>query len=74
MTKDTKLTKEPTFPELTEKFNYFGFLNQKLAMIIIAIVGFSFYIGSIDNEYALDDGIIIHQNDHVIKGLNGIGR
>lgn len=73
MTKDTKLTKEPTFPELTEKFNYFGFLNQKLAMIIIAIVGFSFYIGSIDNEYALDDGIIIHQNDHVIKGLNGIG-
>lgn len=41
-------------------------------MIIIGIVGFSFYITSINGEYALDDGIIIHQNDHVIKGFRGI--
>ncbi len=41
-------------------------------MIIVGIVGFVFYITSINGEYALDDGIIIHQNDHVIKGVRGI--
>jgi hypothetical protein len=38
----------------------------------VGIVGFTFYITSINGEYALDDGIIIHQNDHVIKGFRGI--
>lgn len=64
--------KTPTFPELSQTFKYFSFLNQKIAMIIIGIVGFTFYITSINNEYALDDGIIIHQNDHVLKGVRGI--
>lgn len=41
-------------------------------MYVIGIVGFVFYITSINGEYALDDGIIIHQNDHVIKGVRGI--
>lgn len=67
-----KTLKTPTFPELSETFKYFKFLNRKLAMIIIGIVGFVFYITSVNNEYALDDGIIIHQNDHVIKGVRGI--
>lgn len=64
--------KAPTFPELNDKFKLFSFLNTKIAMIIIGIVGFVFYIPSINGEYALDDGIIIHQNDHVIKGVRGI--
>jgi hypothetical protein len=64
--------KTPTFPPLSHTFKYFTFLNQKLAMIVIGIVGFVFYITSINGEYALDDGIIIHQNDHVIKGVRGI--
>lgn len=64
--------KTPTLPALSQTFKYFTFLNQKIAMIIIGIVGFTFYITSINGEYALDDGIIIHQNDHVIKGLRGI--
>lgn len=72
VSKKTNGLKVPTFPELSEKFNYFTFLNPKIAMIIIGIVGFSFYITSINGEYALDDGIIIHQNDHVIKGVRGI--
>lgn len=69
--KNTTL-KTPTFPELSQTFKYFTFLNQKIAMIIIGIVGFVFYITSVNNEYALDDGIIIHQNDHVLKGVRGI--
>ena len=64
--------KTPTFPPLSQTFKYFTFLNQKIAMIIIGLVGFTFYITSINGEYALDDGIIIHQNDHVIKGVRGI--
>ncbi len=73
MAQPTKATvKTPTFPELDQTFKYFKFLNQKIAMIIIGIVGFVFYITSVNNEYALDDGIIIHQNDHVIKGIRGI--
>lgn len=64
--------KAPTLPPLNQTFKYFTFLNQKLAMIIVGIVGFVFYITSINGEYALDDGIIIHQNDHVIKGVRGI--
>ena len=64
--------KTPTFPPLSQTFKYFSFLNQKIAMIVIGVVGFVFYITSINGEYALDDGIIIHQNDHVIKGVRGI--
>lgn len=64
--------KAPTFPPLSQTFKYFTFLNQKIAMVLIGIVGFVFYITSINGEYALDDGIIIHQNDHVIKGVRGI--
>lgn len=64
--------KTPTLPPLNHTFKYFTFLNHKLAMIIVGIVGFVFYITSINGEYALDDGIIIHQNDHVIKGVRGI--
>lgn len=68
----TTSLRTPTFPELSQKFKYFTFLNQKIAMILIGIVGFVFYITSVNNEYALDDGIIIHQNDHVLKGVRGI--
>ena len=64
--------KAPTFPEMSQKFKFFSFLNPRLAMFVIGIVGFCFYITSINGEYALDDGIIIHQNDHVLKGFRGI--
>lgn len=72
MAQPTKTLKQPTFPELSQTFKYFTFLTHKMAMIIIGVVGFTFYITSINGEYALDDGIIIHQNDHVIKGVRGI--
>src|ERR1043165_8615257 len=64
--------KAPTLPPLSTTFKYFSFLNQKIAMIVIGIVGFVFYITSVNGEYALDDGIIIHQNDHVVKGIRGV--
>jgi len=73
MARENKTTaKQPALPELETKFTYFPFLTQKTAAILIGIIGFVFYITSINGEYALDDGIIIHQNDHVIKGVRGI--
>ena len=73
MAQTTKTTlKAPILPPLSKTFKYFPFLTQKIAMFVIGIVGFVFYITSINGEYALDDGIIIHQNDHVIKGFRGI--
>ena len=68
----SKANKQPQFKELKNTFKYFPFLNQKQPIIILALIGFIFYGTSIYNEYALDDGIIIHQNDYVIKGMKGI--
>lgn len=72
MAKQTKSTKQPQFTELKNTFKVFPFLNQKQPIIVLALIGLIFYSTSLKNEYALDDGIIIHQNDYVIKGVKGI--
>lgn len=46
-----------------------GFLVQA---IIIALIAVGFYYNSTGNEYALDDGIIIVQNEYVQEGLSGV--
>ncbi len=68
----SKANKQPQLKELKNTFKYFPFLNQRQPIIVLALIGLIFYGTSIYNEYALDDGIIIHQNDYVIKGLKGI--
>ncbi len=72
MAKETTSIKEPKFEELKNTFRFFPFSNQKAPFIVIILLGLIFNITSLNNEYALDDGIIIHQNDHVIKGFAGI--
>ncbi len=72
MAKKTTAEKEPVFNELNNSFRFFPFKNQKAPYIIIILLGLIFNLTSLHNEYALDDGIIIHQNDHVIKGAHGI--
>ncbi len=67
-----KPLRAPLLPALSNQFRYFPFLTRRWAVIIIAAVAFISYVPSINNEYALDDGIIIHQNDHVLKGIKGI--
>ena len=71
MAKQTN-TKQPVFTELKNTFHFFPFKNQNTPFIVIFLLGLIFNITSLNNEYALDDGIIIHQNDHVIKGIKGI--
>lgn len=72
MAKQNTVTKEPVFTELKNTFRLFPFKNQKTPFIVILLIGLIFNITSLNNEYALDDGIIIHQNDWVIKGVSGI--
>lgn len=53
-------------------FKYFPFFNQKQAVFALTLIGIIFYCTSLYNEYALDDGIVIHQNGDVLKGAVGI--
>lgn len=53
-------------------FRYFPFFDNKQPVFVLVLVGLIFYCTSLYNEYALDDGIIIHQNDYVLKGARGI--
>ncbi|MCX7728735.1 MAG: hypothetical protein N2203_04610, partial [Bacteroidia bacterium] len=79
---NTKPTNKPTstaakaqelkLPPLTNTFKYFPFTNQTQPIIVLILIGFVLYITSLYNEHALDDGIIIHQNEYVIKGIAGI--
>ena len=72
MAKQTTSTKQPVFQELKNTFHFFPFKNQTAPFIVIILLGLIFNLTSLHNEYALDDGIIIHQNDWVIKGTAGI--
>src|SRR3954469_10914123 len=53
-------------------YRIFPFFNTNQAAFLIILLAIVFYSPSLNNEYALDDGIIIHQNKHVIKGVRGI--
>jgi len=59
-------------PQSDGTFKYFPFYNKKQPLFILALIGIIFYCTSLYNEYALDDGIIIHQNSFVLKGVAGI--
>ena len=72
MAKQTTSAKQPVFKELQNTFHFFPFKNQRAPFIVIILLGLIFNLTTLNNEYALDDGIIIHQNDHVIKGISGI--
>lgn len=72
MAKQQTAPKQPVFNELKNTFHFFPFKNQKVPYIVLVLLGLIFNITSLNNEYALDDGIIIHQNDWVIKGTGGI--
>lgn len=67
MTKKTKKnTPSPNF------WSGWAFQSFKLQSLFLILVGFVFYFNSLQNEYALDDGIIIVKNEYVKKGVGGI--
>ena len=56
----------------TASFRYFPFFKSKQPYFILALLALLFYVTTLNNEYALDDSIVIHQNDYVLKGVKGI--
>jgi tetratricopeptide (TPR) repeat protein len=58
-------------PAQPSRFNFNSF---KLQAIFLTILGFAIYINSVENEYALDDGIVIQGNEYVQQGFKGIGK
>lgn len=58
-------------PQL-KPFELFPFAKPWVPYMILAIIGFGFYINTVQNEFALDDGIIIHENEYVMEGVSGI--
>lgn len=63
--------KKPELPVL-KPFELFPFTHPAIPYIILALTGFIFYINTIYNEFALDDGIVIHKNEYVMEGMGGI--
>jgi protein O-mannosyl-transferase len=46
----------------------------KIQIALVAVLCFVLNSNTLNNEYALDDGIIIHQNLNVQAGVKGIGK
>lgn len=60
-------------PELSlEKPSALNINSFKIQALILVFIGFVFYANSFSNEYALDDGIVIQNNDYVQQGFRGI--
>lgn len=53
-------------------FRYFPFFNKKQSVFALVLIGIIFYCTSLYNEFALDDSIVIHQNNYVLQGARGI--
>lgn len=49
-------------------------ISFKIKCYILLAIGFVFYINTVGNEYALDDGIVIVKNQYVQDGISGIGK
>ncbi len=46
--------------------------NFKIHVVIIALLSFLFYVNTSQNEYALDDTIVIVKNEYVYEGFGGL--
>ncbi|MHB8259571.1 MAG: tetratricopeptide repeat protein [Bacteroidia bacterium] len=60
------------FIPTVNSFKLFPFTKPIVPYIILGLIAFIFYINTIKNEFALDDGIVIHKNEYVMEGLGGI--
>ncbi len=62
---DTKPVIDLKLPEWLYQF--------KIQAIIVGLLAFVFYINTSQNEYALDDTIVIVKNEYVYEGFAGLG-
>lgn len=50
----------------------FWLYNFKIETVIVVILAFVFYFNTTRNSYALDDTLVIVQNEYVLEGFAGI--
>lgn len=62
--------KQATAPK--QSFTVLPIQNFWILSLILAFICFALYCNTFDGEYALDDGIVIEQNEYVQKGFGGI--
>ncbi len=62
---------------VTESLPSYSFLdkltNGWVPYILIIVLGLTLYANTFHHEFALDDDIIICKNEHVLKGIGGMG-
>lgn len=58
--------------DIKNKFSIIPFTNFWIHAAILAVIGFALYVNTFDGEYALDDGIVIEQNQYVQCGFDSI--
>lgn len=61
-----------TIEKLQSNQNYLFHFNKNFQLLLLLILGLGFYVNSIGNDYALDDGLVISDNPYTLKGLGGI--
>ncbi len=61
----------PSTP-LLESIKKFDYLDIKFQAFFVALLAFLFYINTVVNEYAHDDGIVIVKNEFVQEGFAGL--
>lgn len=61
---NTKQTNKPTGPS--------WFLNTRLHILIVFIFSALLYVNTLGHDYALDDAIVIYDNEFTTQGVSGI--
>ncbi len=59
--------------EPKQSFTVIPFQNFWIQAVVLVAIGFALYCNTFDGEYALDDGIVIEQNQFVQCGFDSIG-
>ena len=59
-------------PEKQSQGVTFRFLDVKIQILILVVLGLAFYANTFTNLYAFDDGIVIQKNNYVQEGFRGI--
>jgi tetratricopeptide (TPR) repeat protein len=60
-------------PKVTLAPSLFG-ISFKVKAIVLISIAFLLYINTVANKFALDDGIVIVQNEYVQEGFKGMGK
>jgi protein O-mannosyl-transferase len=66
--------KHKQLPGMQSKGSASRFVDVRLQILVLVVIGFAFYANTFTNLYAFDDGIVIQKNEYVQQGLRGVAR